>query len=565
MPSHSAALLKPDPAGLRAALYLRVSTGRQAENDLSIPDQRRQAVAFCKAKGWTVAAEFVEPGASGMDDRRPELQRMLDLGTGGGSPFDVIVVHSYSRFARDHFALEYHIRRLGKHGIRLVSLTRDLGDDRMGVMIRQVVALFDEYQSRENAKHTLRAMNENARQGFWNGSKAPYGYRTIEAEKRGAKIKKKLAVDVVEAEVIRTIFGLFLKGDGTSGPMGVKAIVNWLNGNGYRTRRGARWGIGPLYLILTRTTYKGIHQFNRRYWKTKQAKPETEVISVPVEPIIDELEFDAVQSLLKAKNPKNVAPRVVTGPILLTGLATCAHCGGAMTIRTGKSGAYRYYTCGTCARQGKTACKGRTVPMKLLDDLVTERVLTQLITHERVTSIMSGLARRQAEREDDHRSRVDALRHKHHDADIRLGRLYQAIENGIADPADQTLKDRIATVKAERDSAKAALDRALSELDPENRVTEEKVAAFVGVMRSNILDGEAASRRAYLRSVIDRVEVDETEVRIVGRNSVLEGLVMGGGAAGRSAQFVRKWRAVKDRSANSYVIELTRQFRSQRH
>ena len=28
-------------AAVRAALYLRVSTGRQADNDLSIPDQRR--------------------------------------------------------------------------------------------------------------------------------------------------------------------------------------------------------------------------------------------------------------------------------------------------------------------------------------------------------------------------------------------------------------------------------------------------------------------------------------------------------------------------------------------
>jgi DNA invertase Pin-like site-specific DNA recombinase len=33
-------------APVRAALYLRVSTGRQADNDLSIPDQRRQARAF---------------------------------------------------------------------------------------------------------------------------------------------------------------------------------------------------------------------------------------------------------------------------------------------------------------------------------------------------------------------------------------------------------------------------------------------------------------------------------------------------------------------------------------
>src|SRR6478752_6391010 len=95
-------------AGKRAALYLRVSTGRQAESDLSIPDQRRQALAFCAARGWEVAIEFVEAGASGMDDNRPELQRLLDMATSGGSPFDAVVVHSFSRFARDHFALEHN-------------------------------------------------------------------------------------------------------------------------------------------------------------------------------------------------------------------------------------------------------------------------------------------------------------------------------------------------------------------------------------------------------------------------------------------------------------------------
>jgi site-specific DNA recombinase len=44
------------PSSLRAALYLRVSTGRQAESDLSIPDQRRQAEAYCRLKGWLVVA-----------------------------------------------------------------------------------------------------------------------------------------------------------------------------------------------------------------------------------------------------------------------------------------------------------------------------------------------------------------------------------------------------------------------------------------------------------------------------------------------------------------------------
>ena len=40
----------------RAALYMRVSTGRQAESDLSIPDQRHQLQTFCQAKGWEVTA-----------------------------------------------------------------------------------------------------------------------------------------------------------------------------------------------------------------------------------------------------------------------------------------------------------------------------------------------------------------------------------------------------------------------------------------------------------------------------------------------------------------------------
>ena len=100
MPAAVKAETRETAAGTRAALYLRVSTGRQAEADLSIPDQRRQALAFCAARGWDVAVEFVEPGASGMDDRRPELQRLLDIATAGAAPFDVVVVHSFSRFAR---------------------------------------------------------------------------------------------------------------------------------------------------------------------------------------------------------------------------------------------------------------------------------------------------------------------------------------------------------------------------------------------------------------------------------------------------------------------------------
>jgi len=61
---------------IRAALYLRVSTARQAEHDVSIPDQKRQGEAYCAARGYELVETFIEAGASATNDHRPEFQRV---------------------------------------------------------------------------------------------------------------------------------------------------------------------------------------------------------------------------------------------------------------------------------------------------------------------------------------------------------------------------------------------------------------------------------------------------------------------------------------------------------
>ncbi len=195
-------------APLRAALYLRVSTARQAEHDVSIPDQKRQGEAYCASRSYELVETFIEAGASATNDRRPEFQRMIEAGTAKPPAFDVVVVHSFSRFFRDHFELEFYVRKLAKNGVKLISITQEMGDDPMHVMMRQIMALFDEYQSKENAKHVLRAMNENARQGFWNGALPPIGYRIVAAEQRGSKTKKKLEIDPLHADTVRLIYRL---------------------------------------------------------------------------------------------------------------------------------------------------------------------------------------------------------------------------------------------------------------------------------------------------------------------------------------------------------------------
>ncbi len=388
----------PLPLPLRAALYLRVSTARQAEHDVSIPDQKRQGEAYCASRGYQLVETYRGSRRIG-DQRPPPRVPAHDRGGHVASPRPSTwsIVHSFSRFFRDHFELEFYVRKLAKNGVKLVSITQEMGDDPMHVMMRQIMALFDEYQSKENAKHVMRALKENARQGFWNGSLPPIGYRVVAAEQRGAKIKKKLEIDPLHAETVRLIYRLALHGDGATGQMGVKNIVSYLNRNRIFTRDGGRWGIGQVHRILTRRTYMGEHEFNKRS-KSKELKPVSEIVIVPVPPIIDRETFDAVQALLKARHPTVTPSAVISGPTLLTGLIHCAKCGGAMTIRTGKGGRYRYYACSMKARQGPTACEGMAVPMDKLDDLVASHLEDRLLQPERLETILATVLDRRQER-----------------------------------------------------------------------------------------------------------------------------------------------------------------------
>jgi len=389
-------------------------------------------------------------------------------------------------------------------------------------------------------------MKENARQGFWNGATAPLGYRLVEAEKRGTKVKKKLEIDSVEAETVRLIFQLYLHGDGQSGALGVKEIVKWLNARGYRTRRGKTFSVGSLHKLLTNTVYVGRWKFNKTSSKTGERKPDDEVVEIPVPAIIAPDVFERVQRQLHARNPKVTPPRVTTGPILLTGLAVCATCGGGMTLRTGtsKNGrVYRYYTCSSSATKGKTVCQGRSVAMDKLDILVTDHLMERLFKPDRLGVILTSLASRRAEKAKSLNGRLIALQQEVTGADDKLKRLYRLVEEGLTD-LDEVLKDRLNTLKADRDRAKAALERAKEHLAPQIRIDPALIERFGRTMRENFSTGSIPFRKAYLQALINVIEVDDHQVRIKGSKELLEKAVLASqnGQPGCS-QMSTRWRA----------------------
>ena len=85
------------------------------------------------------------------------------------------------------------------------------------------------------------------------------------------------------------------------------------------------------------------------------------------------------------------------------------------------------------------------------------------------------------------RTHITELRQRASEADAKLKRLYEAIENGVADLDDPALKDRVAELSAIRDQARADAERAVGAIEragPE--LTEEKVKAFATAARKRL-------------------------------------------------------------------------------
>ncbi|EKE72422.1 resolvase domain-containing protein [Oceanibaculum indicum P24] len=529
----------------RAALYLRVSTARQAERGLSIPDQQAQCEGYCQRQGWEVADIYIDPGHSGTDPNRPALQDMLAKALSPERPYDVIVVHSWSRLYRDHAFMELTIRKLAKRHIGITTITGTVSDDPNAHMTRQIVGVIDEHFSRMNAVHTLRGMRENAKQGFWNGSVPPLGYRTYIAEQRGDKLKKKLDVAPDEAQLVKLIYRLYLEGDGPSGPMGVKAIACYLNERGYRQRGGGKFTTKTTHEILTRPAYKGEHVFNMRSAKTGEIKPESEHIRLPVPAIIDEATFAAVQDRLRANNPKVTPPRVVNGPSLLTGLATCSNCGGGMTMNTGKGGRYRYYACATAMRMGKTACTGRRVRMDHLDRTVTAALLDKVLAPERVTVLLGGLIERAANKQQTRTRELADLRKELREVEAKKKRLIGLVAEGVLDAGDADLREQMRAINTRQDDLIRMTSVLQREQDkPLTALTAENVTLFADALRERLQSGDVQFRKAYLRHFIDSIVVDESEVTIRGSKEALAQAVREGTETGPKPvlSFARKWR-----------------------
>ena len=505
---------------MAVALYARVSTARQADKELSIPDQLRQMRDWCKRNGYSVGQEYVEAGASATDDKRPAFQQMIGDATTKPAPFEAVIVHSLSRFFRDYLEFALYERRLIKSGVKVISITQQTSEDPAGEMARRIFSMFDEYQSKENSKHTLRAMKENARQGYFNGSAPPFGFKKEELDLVAAKGKKKrLVIDETEAPTVRRVFDLYL--NGLSGQeMGSKQIAAHFNERG-QLLRGAKWARNRVHSMLADTAYMGEYVFNKKQIRTRNWKPEAEWVRVPIEAIVSPDLFRAVEAKRHQRSPAVTPARIVNSPTLLTGLLRCGNCGAGMTLATGKGGRYRYYKCNTRIAQSIGACTTPAVPVAKLDQAVLTALADKVLTPERLKLMLRELKVRLKNVKAGHDDQARVYQRELTELDQATNRLYEAVEKGIL-PMDDTLTARAQRLKGRRDALMIEMASARRSKEmPMSALNAAHVEAFGVALRARLQAGAGSFPKRYLRQFVSEIRYDGRRLTMSGRKDAL--------------------------------------------
>ncbi len=130
----------------RAALYLRVSTDEQTEEN-QVPDLHRIAAA----RGWE-AVEFRETG-TGSTDARPGLARVMEAARRG--EVRAVVVWSLSRLHRHMSNTVRDVQELDRLGVAVVS-HRETWMDTTGPHRSLLVAIFGWLYEQERAELIVR-------------------------------------------------------------------------------------------------------------------------------------------------------------------------------------------------------------------------------------------------------------------------------------------------------------------------------------------------------------------------------------------------------------------------
>lgn len=370
----------------KAAIYIRLSKEDQDKGyteSESISNQRQILTTYAASQGWSIYDYYIDEDWSGSDRSRPDFHRMIH--DAENNKFDIVLVKTQSRFARDSKYIEDYIHNLfADKGIRFVSLVDNIDTNMAGSKLNsRVHAIFDEEQLDLLSANIKRTFAEKARQGQFFGSMPPYGY------KKDPCNKNHLVIDEEAAGVVRSIFEMYASGHT------YLEIAQRLNDRGYlipsqyKKQKGysvdgmysnrmnlGKWTRDMIRTFIDNDVYRGIitnHKSTVVNFRTKKKKNLPKQSHVKAEgmhePIISGELWERVQDIKRTRRRPSSGENGKKHP--LSSKVFCAVCNSKMYKC--KSGGIRYFRCYRASSVGDCSNHKR-IRLDKLEGLVTEKI-----------------------------------------------------------------------------------------------------------------------------------------------------------------------------------------------
>ncbi len=489
----------------KAVIYLRVSTGKQAEKELPLESQLEQCEKKAAELGANVEQVFRDEGLTARNDNRPAFQSALSY----CETFDVdyFICWSTSRFARNRLEAQLNKRRLADCETEIAYVSVTIEKSGSGILQEGILELFDEYLSYQVGTDTRRSMIRNAQKGFWNGGREPFGFKAAPSPEDS---KRKCLVQVpLEALTVENIFRLREEG------LGAKAIALRLNEDG-STNRGKRWTKVMVYAVLKSEKVAGLTTFNKKAHTGAKNPPEQWITVESHEGIISRDRFERIQKIIDNASPAGKGGSSKSTR-LFTGMVSCGRCKENMVITsaTGRSATYYYYECQSRCNGSGCDTKHKRMPAGILDDFLIETVSSRIFNRNSLTDLILEINDLAGNWVKENRkkkrvilSEVDKLRQKNR-------RLYEFLEDpeGPANLGDliPRLRENNQKIKTlEEELEKLAQEKA-PEFEISDAMVDEVADFFADLMREQ---KNPRKIRQFLSSFIDDISIGDEEIKI---------------------------------------------------
>ena len=482
---------------MRAVAYVRVSSVSQVDGH-SLNAQERLFKELCKNRGWDPVRVYREEGRSAHVEaisRRPVFRQLLD--DAGSGDFEVVVVHTLDRWARNQRVMLESFNILAKTNVSLVSITENIDySTPQGKLFTQMLGSFAEYFPGALANHVSKGLDQRAHEGKHTGG-IPFGYESCWTGKKGKR--KRLCnpehpggihLHSIEGPAVTELFNRYSGGNST-----LSQLAAWLNDQGFRTRNMHRLPdvngnltSGPR--LFTTASVRGILH-NPFY--TGQITHRGKLLPGLHEPLISQDVFETVQTNLKKNSGRSETLQVrPERHYLLKGIVRCAYCGMPMWAQTYKSGKpfYREHknsrSHGICPGGGSITCP-------VVDEQISKLIEAIELGPQWLEEVLSIISLK---------DEVEKVREKRQAAQEKLRRMAKAYMDGLFPDEEYHRQKKLLEMELE------------SLVVPQANAAEEAGKLIMNLPK---LWNEAnlEERRKLLLTMLDAVYVDAKQTKSI--------------------------------------------------